>query len=105
MDVKGFCREGFEPVRDAFAANFDEGKELGASCAVTLNGEPVVDLWAGMADHDRPWIRNTRVHIQSTSKAVTAATAMLLTKAGLLQLGKVIPRWSFIQEADSSIFT
>ena len=57
-EIHGHCDERFEPVRDAFAANFDRGLERGASVAVTLDGEPVVDLWAGDADGDGPpWER------------------------------------------------
>lgn len=47
MDVNGFCKSSFEYVRQTFAANFDMGLEVGASVAVTKDGEPVVDLWAG----------------------------------------------------------
>ena len=46
-----------------------------------------------MADHDRPWLRNTRVHVQSTSKAVTAATAMVLCDRGELDLDATVGRY------------
>lgn len=38
---------GFEPVRDAFVANFSERGELGGAVCVVVDGEVVVDLWAG----------------------------------------------------------
>jgi hypothetical protein len=50
VDLQGTCDEQFEPVRAAFAKNFDDGVELGASVFVTRGGRPVVDLWAGDAD-------------------------------------------------------
>ena len=54
--INGDVRPGFEPVRDAFTANFEQGLEIGASCAVTLDGEFVVDIWGGAADEQgRPW--------------------------------------------------
>jgi len=48
-EVHGRCDERFAPVRDAFLANFAAGTELGASVCVTVDGEPVVDIWAGDA--------------------------------------------------------
>ncbi len=84
--IKGYVKPGLESVRDTFAANARLMGTGGAAFAATHQGELVVDLWAGMADHDRPWLRNTRVHVQSTSKAVTAATAMMLHDRGELDL-------------------
>ena len=50
VQVQGTCDERFAGVRDAFAANFDQGLDVGASVAVVHEGELVVDLWAGSAD-------------------------------------------------------
>ena len=47
-EIHGTCAPGFEPVRRAFAANFAERGEIGASVAVLAAGEPVVSLWAGL---------------------------------------------------------
>jgi hypothetical protein len=59
--IQGECDPRFEAVRTTFGAHFDEGSELGGSVAVTLHGEPVVDLWAGDADDaGRPWERGIR---------------------------------------------
>jgi hypothetical protein len=41
--VAGHVAPGFEPVRDAFAANFASHSEVGAACCVHLGGRPVVD--------------------------------------------------------------
>ena len=49
IEVHGTCAAGFEPVRQAFAANFAERGEIGASVAVVTGGETVVNLWAGWA--------------------------------------------------------
>ena len=43
--TQGFCEAAFQPLLDAFRANFDEGLEIGASMAVTHHGRLVVDLW------------------------------------------------------------
>ena len=49
-EIHGFVQQGFEPVRDAFAENFAEGRDAGAAVTVYQHGRPVVDLWAGVAD-------------------------------------------------------
>ncbi|MDE0136558.1 MAG: serine hydrolase [Acidimicrobiaceae bacterium] len=77
MEIHGTCKEGFEAVRDAFEQNFAEGLEVGAAAAVTVDGEFVVDIWAGDADpNGTPWERDTIVNVYSTTKTM-AATAML----------------------------
>ena len=55
-EVHGNCDDRFTAVREALARNL-EGDELGASVAVDLDGETVVDLWGGYRDLDRttPW--------------------------------------------------
>ncbi|MDE0349578.1 MAG: serine hydrolase, partial [Gammaproteobacteria bacterium] len=57
VDVRGHCDARFAAVGDAFAENFREGREVGASFAATVDGEFVVDLWGGHADaaRTRPW--------------------------------------------------
>ena len=93
--IRGVCDERFSRVRDAFAANFENGEEVGASFAVTVNGESVVDLWAGHADAGltRPWERDTVVHMWSASKAVTAICAHMLVDRGLLDVDAPVARY------------
>ncbi len=43
--VSGSVAEGFEPVRAAFEKNFAKHGEVGAAVHMTLDGQPVVDLW------------------------------------------------------------
>ena len=76
----------FEPVLDAFIANFDARAEVGAAVCVYLDGEPVVDLWGGVADTTtgRPWQSDTVVPVFSSSKGVTAIGANLLIERGQL---------------------
>ena len=86
-EIHGHCDERFEAVRTTFAANFDEGVERGASVAVTLHGEPVVDLWAGDADGEgRPWERDTICNVWSTTKTMAAITLLVLADRGELDL-------------------
>ena len=89
--IGGFVEPGFEPVRDAFAANFEQGLELGASCAVTHHGELVVDLWAGDADPDgRPWVSDTIVNTFSVTKTMAAIAVLVLADRGAIDLGEPV---------------
>ena len=71
---------------DAFAQNFDERGEVGAAVCVYVDGQPVVDLWGGLADatHGTPWREDTLVLVYSSTKGVTAICANLLIERGLL---------------------
>jgi hypothetical protein len=46
--VQGKVQSGFEGVSEAFAANFANDFEVGASVAVVHKGELVVDIWGGL---------------------------------------------------------
>jgi CubicO group peptidase (beta-lactamase class C family) len=85
--MHGTCDERFEAVRDAFTANFANGLDLGASVAVTVDGEPVVDLWGGHAGPDgKPWERDTIVNVYSTTKTMAALSVMMLVDRGQVDL-------------------
>jgi CubicO group peptidase (beta-lactamase class C family) len=93
--VEGTCAPRFAAVRDAFAANFEAGREVGASFAATLDGEPIVDLWGGHADaaRSRPWERDTIVNVFSTTKAMTALVAHMCVDRELLDLDAPVARY------------
>ena len=84
--IEGTCDPRFERVREALARNFAESDELGASVAVALHGELVVDLWAGHVDREqtRPWERDTLVLVYSATKGVVALAAHMLADRGLI---------------------
>jgi len=85
--IDGSCDPRFAPVREAFARNFARG-DLGASCAVTVEGELVVDLWGGHRDLARrlPWERDTLVNIWSTTKMPSALCVLMLHDRGELSV-------------------
>jgi CubicO group peptidase (beta-lactamase class C family) len=91
----GRCDARFDGVRQAFAAGFEERGELGAAVAVWLDGELVVDLWAGLADPAAgvPWQRDTIAHVYSVSKPLVAACVWLLAERGLLELDAPVARY------------
>lgn len=72
--TSGYVAKTFEPVRDAFAANFTDGLEAGAGFCVYQQGELVVDLIGGTKDRrgHLPWEVNTLVPVFSTTKAAAA---------------------------------
>jgi CubicO group peptidase (beta-lactamase class C family) len=88
MDVHGRCDPKFEAVRSAFARNFEELGDVGAAVAVRVDGEPVVDLWAGLADAaaGKAWDEDTLALVFSTTKGWTAICALLLWERGLLDI-------------------
>ncbi|MBI1239856.1 MAG: serine hydrolase [Alphaproteobacteria bacterium] len=93
--VHGYCDERFAPVREALAGSVRSGDDLGASFAATIDGEMVVDLWAGHADEakTRPWERDTIVNVYSTTKTMTALSAILLADRGALDFEAPVARY------------
>jgi CubicO group peptidase (beta-lactamase class C family) len=94
-EIHGHADPRFAGVRDAFAANFARGEDVGASVAVTLGGELVVDLWGGHADaaKTRPWQRDTIVNVYSTTKTMTALCALLLADRDELDLAQKVAHY------------
>src|SRR4051812_4815827 len=74
VEIAGFALNRYAAVKDAFAANFAAGEELGARFTLVEAGEVVVDLWAGHADRQltRPFDETTLTPIFSTTKALAA---------------------------------
>ncbi|MGP4002589.1 serine hydrolase domain-containing protein [Streptomyces sp. 8N706] len=94
-EVQGLCEARFKGVRETFQQNFDARGELGAAVAVSVDGEPVVDLWGGWADaaRTRRWERDTLANVWSTTKGVTALLAHLLVEDGRLDLDAPVARY------------
>ncbi|MFD5811353.1 serine hydrolase domain-containing protein [Rhodococcus aetherivorans] len=96
-DIHGVCDPRFSALREALERNLDSGEDVGASIAVTLDGEPVVDIWGGSMDAGgtRPWERDTITNVWSCSKTVTALAALMLVDRGQLDLDAPVARyWS-----------
>lgn len=92
LDIHGHCDARFGAVRDAFAANFDSGQELGARFAFSVDGEMVVDLWAGWADRKQtvPFDDRTLTLVFSTTKAVAATMIARLVEQGRLRWDQAV---------------
>ena len=78
--VEGTWDDRFQPVVDAFDANFAERDETGASLCITLGGETVVDVWGGTFGRD------TISVVHSCTKGATALCAHVLASRGLLDI-------------------
>lgn len=94
-EIHGHCDPRFELVRDAFAANFAIAGEVGASCALTVDGEFVVDLWGGHADaaKTKRWQCDTLVNVYSTTKTMTALCALVLADRGIIDVDAPVCRY------------
>ncbi len=86
--IHGEVAPGFEPVRDAFAANFEQHGDVGAAFSLYHRGVKVVDLWGGVADVEtgRPWAEDSVILVFSSTKGATAICAHLLAQRGELDL-------------------
>lgn len=93
--IHGFCDERFLAIREVFEQNFDAGVELGASFAMSVEGEMVVDLWAGSAsvDGSRPWVEDTIVAVMSSSKVIVSLCGLMLIDRGLIELDAPVARY------------
>jgi CubicO group peptidase (beta-lactamase class C family) len=92
--IEGSCDERFEAVRDALATSLDKD-DVGASVAVYVDGEPVVDIWGGYADEERarPWERDTITTVWSTTKTMTALCALILADRGEIDLDAPVAKY------------
>lgn len=93
--TQGTCRDDFEPVRRELERMLAAGEELGASICVTVDGEPVVDIWGGHTDTERTtvWERDTLVNVFSITKTMTALSALLLVDRGMLDLDEKVAHY------------
>ncbi len=81
--VQGYCDDKFAAVAEEFAANFESRNERGASVAITIEGEKVVDLWGGAKSPDgAPWEEDTVSVVYSSTKGATALCAHILIDRG-----------------------
>lgn len=94
-EIEGEFDERFRGVAEALARSLDERTDVGASVAVVLDGEPVVDIWGGHRDvaGTEAWERDTIVNVFSTTKTMTALCALILADRGELDLHAPVARY------------
>lgn len=107
VEVRGVCDDRFQKVRDVLAAQLASGADIGASAAVFIDGEPVVDIWGGYSDsaRTRAWEHDTIVNTFSTTKTMTALCALILADRGELDLHAPVVRYwpEFAAEGKSDV--
>ena len=95
VDISGRCPTGFGAVRDAFAENFAVSGDVGASVAVVIDGELVVDLWGGTQDvaGEVPWDEDTIINVFSTTKTMSCLSLLVLVSRGLVDVDAPVARY------------
>ncbi len=94
-DVHGTCDPTFDELRTILSDSIDAGADLGASVAVVIDDEMVVDVWGGWADaaKTRPWEEHTVTNVWSTTKTMVALSALLLVERGQLDVFAPVARY------------
>ena len=87
-EIHGTIDPRFAAMGEILSANLDSGADVGASVAVMLEGELVVDIWGGWVDeaHTAPWGRDTITNVWSSTKTQMALCALMLIDRGQLDL-------------------
>src|SRR5262245_64369459 len=95
VDINGVCDSRFDAVREAFAFNLNTGQDIGASVAIFVDGEPVVDLWGGHVDatYTRPLEKHAIVQSFSSTKTVAALCALVLADRGEIDLDAPVAKY------------
>ena len=93
--IFGYCDPRFEQVADVLRHSLESKFEVGASFAVEIEGEMVMDLWGGHKDAERtmPWQQDTIVNVFSVTKGVTAICAAKLIEQGRLDLHQKVSHY------------
>ena len=106
-EIHGLCPPRFDPVRDQLQRNLDAGLELGVRFTLALEGEVVVDLYAGHADRaaTRPFGPDTLTAVFSVTKAIAALMLARAVDRGRLDYDKpVADGWpEFAQAGKGSV--
>ena len=94
--ILGTSDARFQPLVDIIEQQLASGYDVGSSLAVAVEGELVCDVWGGWADEARslPWQADTITNVWSTTKTMTALSALVMIDRGALDPGeKVATYW------------
>ena len=108
IEIHGTCPSALAGVKDAFAANFASGEEIGARFTLCEDGEVVLDIWAGAADRAReqPFDDRTVTQVFSTTKAVAALLIARLVDDGRLSYDQPVAEvWPEFAQAGKGAMT
>lgn len=84
--IDGYVHPAFAAVAERFRRLFGKPGTGGGALAVTLRGEPMVDVWAGHVDAEgtQPWTADTMAMSFSTTKGVVSTVLHRLADRGAL---------------------
>jgi CubicO group peptidase (beta-lactamase class C family) len=108
VEISGFAPPRFSAVKDAFAANFEAGLELGARFTLVEAGEVALDLWAGHADRKqtRAFDERTLTPVFSTTKAIASLLIARLVDQGKLDYAQTVASvWPEFAQAGKAAIT
>lgn len=93
--IHGECSPKFAAVKAAFEKNFAEKDDIGASVAITHEGEFVADLWGGQLSREdkTPWEKDTIINVWSSTKTMAALCMLMLADRGELDLDAPVSRY------------
>jgi CubicO group peptidase (beta-lactamase class C family) len=101
----GFVAPGFEAVRDLLVASPLKGAG-GAAFAAYVDGERVIDVYAGQARPGRPWAADTLAVLMSVTKSLMSFGLQILEDRGALDLDeRVAHYWPEFAAAGKSEIT
>lgn len=88
MQFEGYVEPQFAAVAQQFVEIMQQPHQRGAALCVQLDGQTVVDIWAGHSDRaaTKPWQRDTLVNVFSCGKPLLAVLALQLVGQGVLEL-------------------
>mgnify|MGYP001374980038 CR=1 FL=1 len=91
----GYCHEDFLEVQKTFNQNFFKYREIGSSLCVIVDGEVVVDIWAGHKNNTKTkeWSEDTLSIAFSSTKAALALCAHMLIERGQLDLKEKVTKY------------
>ena len=86
VEVHGSFDERFAGTVEQFAENIRAGADIGVSFALSMDGEMLVDIWAGSKDKGgtQPWQEDTIVNVYSSTKTVSFLCALVAADRGLI---------------------
>jgi CubicO group peptidase (beta-lactamase class C family) len=92
---KGTAANANRIVHEAVEAAIHDGGEIGVQVAAYVDGEPVVDVWGGLADETtgRMVDGDTLFPVFSVTKAVTATALHIQAERGLVDYDTPIARY------------
>ncbi len=94
-EIQGSYDDRYARVAEVLAEKLESGLDVGASVAVSVDAQLLVDIWGGHVDEARtvPWERDTITNVFSTTKTMTALCALLLADRGELDLHAPVARY------------